>query len=165
MDTSFYLDRFQKAAAKIDKKLLDQKQVETAVVLYGKDCVVLKLYKRAWTNQQQDPLTAESRIFFSVWVSDASMKDQKLLYNIHALQLRQLKGYAIQSRKFADRFRQGFKPFEHQWHNVRVDHGPQTLMEGWLQLDTENLETNILTLAYHFLEIEHLVDDTLLHFK
>lgn len=165
MDHSLYLEKFQKAADKLDKKLLAQKQVENAVVMYGKNSVVLKLYKRSWANQLQDPLSAESRIFFSVWVSDSSVKEQKLLYNIHALKLRHLKGYAIQSRKFADIFRQSFKAFEYKWKNVSVDFGPLTLMEGWLKIDTGNFESDILKLAYNFLEIEHLVDDTLSHFK
>ena len=46
VDTSFYLDKFQKAADKLDKRFLTKKQVESAVAMYGKDCVVLKLYKR-----------------------------------------------------------------------------------------------------------------------
>jgi len=165
LDTTLYLERFQNAASQIDKKLLNKKQVESAVVMYGKDCVVLKLYKRSWTNQFQDPLTSESRIFFSVWVSDSSIKEQKLLYNIHALKLRQLKGYFIQSRKFADIFRDSFKAFENKWKNVSVDFGPLTLMEGWLKIDVENFQDDILELANNFLEIEHLVDNTLAKFK
>ena len=165
MDISFYLDKFQKAADKLDKRLLTKKKVESAVVLYGKDCVVLKLYKRAWANQFQDPLTSESRIFFSVWISDSSLKEQKLSYNIHALKLRQLKGYSIQSRKFAGIFRDSFKPFEHKWKNVSVDFGPMTLMEGWQRIDMENFQNDILELANNFLEIEHLVDDTIANFK
>lgn len=165
MDISFYLDKFQKAADKLDIRLLTKKQVESVVVMYGKDCIVLKLYKRSWTNQFQDPLTSESRIFFSVWVSNSSIKEQKLLYNIHALKLRQLRGYSIQSRKFADIFRESFKGFEHKWNNVSVDFGPLTLMEGWLKLDLENFQDDIMELANNFLEIEHLVDDTLAHFK
>src|SRR5450755_1105328 len=101
MNYKSYLDRFQKAADKLDKKLLGKKGIEAAVGMYGENSVVLKLYKRAWTNQFQDPLSSESRIFFSVWVSDVSIEQQKILYNIHALKLRQLKGYSIQSRKFA----------------------------------------------------------------
>jgi hypothetical protein len=165
VDTSFYLDKFQKAADKLDKKLLKKKQVENAVVMYGKDSVVLKLYKKSWTNQFQDPLTSESRIFFSIWVSDSSIKEEKLLYNIHALKLKQLKNYFIQSRKFAGVFRDRFKPFEHKWKNVSVDFGPLTLMEGWLNIDVVNFQDDILELANKFLEIEHLVDDTLAHFK
>lgn len=153
------------AADQLDQKLLAERGLETAVVTFGEDCVVLKLYKRSWANQFQDPLTAESRIFFSVWISDSAIKEQKLLYNIHALKLRKLKGYAIESRKFAAIFRADFKNFEHQWENVRVDYGPLTLMEGWLKIDQENLQHQILKLANQFFEIEHLIDAALAHFK
>ena len=165
MDTSFYLAKFQQASNHLDKRLLTKKQVESDVDMFGKDCVVLRLYKRSWTNQFQDPLKSESRIFFCVWISDSSIKEQKILYNIHALKLRKLKDYSIQSRKFADIFRAGFKSFEHQWKNVSVDFGPLTLMEGWIKIDVDNFQDDILELANHFLEIDHLVDDTLAHFK
>ncbi|AZA54571.1 hypothetical protein [Chryseobacterium sp. G0201] len=165
MDTSYYLEKFQEAADKLDKRLLTKKHVESAVVLYGKDCVVLKLYKRSWTNQFQDPLISKSRIFFSVWISDSSIKEEKLLYNIHALKLRQLKGYSIESRKFADIFRDSFKLYKNKWKNVSLDFGPLTLMEGWLKIDIENFQDEIIELANNFIEIEHLVDVTLAHFK
>lgn len=165
MDTTFYLNKFEKAADKINKQLLAKKQVESAVVLFGDDCVVLKLYKKSWANPFQDPLTSESRIFFSVWLSDSSIKERKLLYNIHALKLRHLKGYSIQSRKFADSFRTSFKAHKHNWQNVSVDFGPLTLMEGWLKIDVTNFQADIVALANNFLEIEFLIDDTLSQFK
>ncbi len=165
MDTSFYLNKFQKAAGQLDKSLLIKKKIEAKVVMYGENCVVLKLYKRSWTNQFPDPLTSASRIFFSVWISDSTIDEQKIRYNIHALKLRHLKGYSIQSRKFADTFRDSFKDFEHKWENVSIDFGPLTLMEGWLKMDLDNFQGEILELANNFLEIEHLVDDTLSHFR
>ena len=165
LDTSFYLHEFQKVAAQLDKKLLSKKKIESAVVMYGEDCVVLKLYKRSWTNELHSPLTSASRIFFSVWLNDSTIGEQKIFYNIHALKLRQLKGYSIQSRRFAGIFRNSFKNFEHKWENVSVNFGPLTLMEGWLKMDLRNFQCEILKLANNFLEIEHLVDETLAHFK
>jgi hypothetical protein len=164
MDTPFYLERFQNAANQIDKRLLASKQLEVAIGLY-KDSVCLKLYKKSWSNPYQDPLTAETRIFFSVWINDSIIKEQKLFYNIHALKLRQLKGYSIESRKFADTFRGEFKSFEHKWQNVSVKFGPLTLMEGWLKINAENFQREILELVNNFLEIEYLVDETLAKFK
>jgi hypothetical protein len=159
-----YLSSFQNAAGQLDINLLQHKQIEVAVgeVL---NSVFLKLYKRSWANPFQDPLTSESRIFFSVWISDASIKEQRICYNIHALKLRHLKGYTIQSRQFAAIFRTGFKPFEKKWKNVSVTFGPLTLMEGWLKADLADLEKDIVELANKFLDIEHLVDETLVHFK
>lgn len=87
------------------------------------------------------------------------------MYNIHALKLRKLKGYSIQSRKFAELFREDFKDYTHKWKNVSTNHGPLTLMEGWLKLDLETFQDKVLKKAYNFLEIEHLIDTTLEKFK
>lgn len=164
MDIPFYVDKFQKAANQLDKQLLDKKEIEVAVLAYW-DCVVLKLYKKSWVTPFQDSLSAESRIFFSIWINDSAIGQQKILYNIHALKLRQLKEYAIQSRKFATSFRNSFKDFEDKWENVGVNFGPLTLMEGWIKMDKENFQDAILKLANEFLEIEHLIDTTLAEFK
>jgi hypothetical protein len=160
MDFTYYLDKFQQAANRLDKKLLAKKQMEVAVGIYH-DSVFLKLYKKAWANKVPDPLTSASRIFFSVWINDKLIKDQKLFYNIHALKLRHLKGYRITSRKFADDFRKSFNSFEDQWPNVSVQFGPLTLMEGWQKVDAKNFQNELLELAGRFLEIDYLVDDLL----
>jgi hypothetical protein len=81
------------------------------------------------------------------------------------LKLRKLKGYSIESRKFADVFRAGFKDFAPQWENVSVKYGPLTLMEGWIKTDPGNFEEEILELVGKFLEIEYLVDEALAKFK
>jgi hypothetical protein len=52
----------------------------------------LKLYKKSWATPLQNPLTAESRIFFSIWINDSAIEEQKILYKIHAFKLRYLKG-------------------------------------------------------------------------
>jgi hypothetical protein len=164
MDYKHYLSTFQKAADQLDKKVLQKKQIEVAVgeVL---NSVFLKLYKNSWTNPTKDPLTSESRIFFSIWTNDSAIEEQKIYYNIHALKLRHLKGYKIQSRKFADIFRESFKGFERKWKNVSLKFGPLTLMEGWLKVDLDNFQNEIVELANNFIEVENLVDDTLAHFK
>ena len=164
MDTTYYLQQFQSAADQIDKTLLASKQLEVAVGLYG-DSVFLKLYKKSWATMGQDPLTAETRIFFSVWTCDSAIQEQKLLYNIHAFKLRKLKGYSIESKKFADGFRHRFKRFEHKWPNVGSNFGPLTLMQGWIKPDLEDLPNEITRLSNNFLEIEHLIENTLANFK
>ncbi|MEI9944432.1 MAG: hypothetical protein WDN26_09475 [Chitinophagaceae bacterium] len=125
----------------------------------------MKLYKKSWTSSSQDPLNAESRIFFSTWVNDASLEEQKIFYNIHALKLRKLNGYSIQSRKFADDFRNSFKEFEHNWKNLSTKFGPLTLFEGWIKINPENFQKEILKLVNNFLEIDQLIDNTLFKFK
>lgn len=164
MDTSFYLENFQKIVNQLDSKLLSTKSIEVSVGIYL-DSVFIKLYKKSWASNHQEPLTAESRIFFSVWVNDSTLEKQKIMYNIHALKLRKFSGYKIQSRNFAEVFRESFKDHENNWQNVSVNYGPLTLMEGWIKLDLENLQEEVLKLANNFLEVEHLVDDTLNQFK
>lgn len=164
MDTSFYLENFQKIVDQLDSKLLDKKSIEVSVGIYL-DSVFIKLYKKSWASNPQEALTAESRIFFSVWVNDSTLEKQKIMYNIHALKLRKLKGYSIQSRKFAEVFRENFKDYEQKWQNMSVNHGPLTLMEGWIKLDLENFQEEVLKLVSNFLEIEYLIDHTLNQFK
>ncbi|MRX70303.1 hypothetical protein SAMN06265349_101693 [Flavobacterium resistens] len=164
MDTPFYLENFQKIADQLDRKLLNEKSVEVSVGVYL-DSVFIKLYKKPWANDPKEALTAESRIFFSVWVNDSSIQKQKIMYNIHALKLRKLKGYAIESRKFAEKFRNLFENYSQKWPNVSTNYGPLTLMEGWIRLDLENYQAEILKICDNFLEIEHIIDDTLLQFK
>jgi hypothetical protein len=164
MDATYYLQQFQSAADQIDKTLLASKQLEVAVGLYV-DSVFLKLYKRSWATPGQDPLIAETRIFFSVWTCYSAIQEQKLLYNIHAFKLRKLKGYSIESKKFADGFRHRFKGFEDKWPNVGTNFGPLTIMQGWIKTDSEDLQNEITRLANNFLEIERLIENTLDHFK
>lgn len=164
MHLEIYLTQFQLAADKLNKILLHKKQLEVAVGIYS-DSVFLKLYKKSWASPAQDPVTAESRIFFSVWVNDEIIKEQKLYYNIHALKLRKLPGYKIESRKFAEAFRAAFQEHRHQWPNVSTAFGPLTLMEGWVKLNPESLKEEISALADKFLDIEHLIDETLAKFR
>jgi hypothetical protein len=164
MDTAFYLEIFRNAADKIDQSVMNRKQLEVATGLYG-DSVFLKLYKLSWASPSKDPLTAKSRIFFSIWINDPSIAKQKLLYNIHALKLRQLKGYAITSRKFAESFRGRFSEFEQKWPNVSLNYGPLTLMQGWIESDPERMQEETIALANNFLELEPLIDQTLAKFK
>jgi hypothetical protein len=46
-----------------------------------------------------------------------------------------------------------------------IKFGPLTLMEGWLEIDTENFQNEIAELANKFLKAEHLIDETLAKFK
>jgi hypothetical protein len=164
MDSIYYLNKFQQAADQIDKKILNKKQIEVEVGIWL-DSVALKLQKKTWTNKSQEILHSEASIFFSVWLNDATIKESKILYNIHALKLRQLSGYSIASREFAAAFRARFKNFEDQWPNVGVNFGPQTLMQGWKKVDLEFFKNEILELVNQFLEIDYLIDGLLANCK
>jgi hypothetical protein len=164
MDFEFYLDKFKKSAKGLDKNQLDKKQLEVSVGIVL-DSVFLKLYKREWTNDLNNPLNAEARIFFSIWVNEKTIGENKIFYNIHALKLRKLKGYSIISREFADSYRKEFKRHKTNWDNVNVNLGPLTLIEGWKEFNNENIENIIVNLADNFSEIDYLVDNTLKAFK
>jgi hypothetical protein len=160
MDSSYYLNAFTRIAKGLDKDLLKQKHMEVATGIYL-ESVFLKLYKRSWANEDQDPLTATSRIFFSVWMNEKSISQNKILYNIHALKLRQLNRYMLTSRQFAFDFRGRFKKVEHLWPNVEFDYGPQTLMQGWIEFNEESFHEQVVKLANQFLKIDYLIDDLL----
>ncbi|MGB2846727.1 MAG: hypothetical protein WBB93_04125 [Saprospiraceae bacterium] len=164
MNFAQYLYQFQDTANQLDKKILKQKGLEVAVGI-TLESVYLKLYKKSWANPSQDPLTSTSRIFFSIWVNEVTLAEEKLFYNIHALKLRQLHGYKIESRKFADTFRALFKTLEDQWPNVSTQFGPLTLIEGWLPLDIPSLPHQLTRLADIFLTLEPLIDITLSRFQ
>ncbi|MGB4900888.1 MAG: hypothetical protein WBP00_08940 [Saprospiraceae bacterium] len=164
MNFAQYLYQFQDTANQLDKKILKQKGLEVAVGITV-ESVYLKLYKKSWANPSPDPLTSTSRIFFSIWVNEVTLAEEKLFYNIHALKLRQLHGYKIESRKFADTFRALFKTLEDQWPNVSTQFGPLTLIEGWLPLDIPSLPHQLTRLADIFLTLEPLIDITLSRFQ
>ena len=164
MDFPHYLEKFKGAAGQLDRKLFDAKQIEIKTGIWL-DSVVLKLQKKTWANSVQELFQPGPSIFFSVWLNDQSIKESRLLYNIHALKLRQLKGYAIASRDFATAFRKKFKKMENKWPNVSTSFGPATLMEGWVPINEDAFQKDIPALANRFLEIEYLIDDVLDSFR
>ncbi len=141
---------------------LNNLRLHTAVGEY-QNSVFLKLFKTEWANPSADLLTSPSRIFFSVWIDLDN--DTQLFYNIHALKLRQLKGYKIESRKFADVFRAAFKTFEKEWPNVSTRFGPLTLMQGQVNLSPEALKATAGKLTLSFFRISHLIDQALVKFR
>jgi len=156
MDTGYYLDVLQKSAGQLDKNLFGKKQLEVKCGIWM-DSVVLKIQKKTWAINKP----FESGIFFSIWISEKPISEGRLCYNIHALKLRELTGYSIKSREFADAFRFKFGPFERQWPNVSTDFGPQTLMEGWVTVDVNDFGKVVTELANGFLEIQHIIDELL----
>ena len=125
---------------------------------YYKNSSVLKLQRAAWTNDSMDGMQNTSGIFFSVWINEASIKKNRANYNIHALKLRHLNGYAITSRNFANDFRTAFATVSETWPNVGVDYGPLTLMEGWIAINPDSLENDILALMNQFDKLSPLID-------
>lgn len=163
-DFDYYLDQFEKAAKVVNKKIQGKKDIEIQTGIWL-NSVVLRLQKKHWANNPYEKPHSGSAIFMGIWIDKEAIANDKLLYNIHALRLRQLNGYALQSRAFATSFREKFKKFEHKWGNVSVDFAPQTLMQGWITLNKEKVQKDVLDLANNFLEVEHLIDKTLSEFK
>jgi len=160
MDHAHYLDIFNNATSRINKVDFAEKQLEIKTGIWI-DSVVLKIQKASWCNQNKTGPTFTDGVFFSVWLSDEQIKRNRLAYNIHALKMRELKGYSIKSRDFAEAFRLKFNEFEQQWPNVGTDFGPQTLMEGWEEVDLNHFEHVIIGLAYKFLKVQHIIDELL----
>jgi len=127
--------------------------------------IAFKIYKPEWASDPATPLTSSGRIFFSIWVTDRSIRENKLLYNIHALKLRQFKTHRLPSRDFAARFRTLLKPHLPDWPNLSIDFGPLTLMQGWIPLNPNTLQSDIIRLAQKFETISPLIDQTIATFK
>ena len=163
MNFEIYLNEFKKSVSRLDQGILNRKNLEVSVGIVL-DSVCLKLYKKNWTNNFADPLNAEARIFFSVWLGDKTVKEKKLCYNIHAFKLRKLTHHPVISKAFAADFRERFSKHDADWENVSVNFGPLTLMEGWVELEEENIENKVVELANKFIEIDYLVDDSLKSF-
>jgi len=164
MSIEIYLNKFENALKAFDKKVLENSglEIQTGIWL---NSVVLRLQKKHWANNPDEKPHSGSAIFMGIWIDQEAFSKKIIKYNIHALKLRQLNGYALQSRVFADSFREKFKKFEQKWENVSVQFGPQTLMEGWIPLNDEKIHEDILNLINSFIEIVPLIDETLLEFQ
>ncbi len=123
--------------------------------------LVLKLQKASWTNDLMSQIRNQSGIFFSIWITEKSTARNRANYNIHALKLRHLKGYSIASRDFAEDFRNRFASLQKIWPNVSVDYGPLTLMQGWIDIQPQSAEKNILHLMKSFEQLSLLIDQLL----
>lgn len=154
-----YLEIFGRVAARV-RPLLVARQIEAHVGCWH-EAAVLKLQKRRWANQSPAGGPSEVGIFFSVWIDSKGLKQRRAFYNIHALKLRSLDGYAIQSREFAAAFRSAFAGSVHDWPHVFTDYGPQTLMQGWIELDSPRFEEDVAALACRFIPLAELIDDLL----
>jgi len=156
----YYLNKFRKISEKLESRLMSEYQMEINSVCLL-DSIVIKIRKKNWYNIIETDEKNNSSIFFSVWIEDKSLIGNQIYYNIHALKLRQLNGYSIESRKFAEAFRDKFMKYKDQWPNVSVSYGPQTLMQGRIEINTDSFEADIIALIIQFLEIEYIIVELL----
>jgi hypothetical protein len=117
---------------------------------------VLKLLKRHWSNDDPAAIGNQSGIFFSMWIDANDMS--RLRFNIHALKLRELKGYTLESRKFATAFRSVFAPLGSSWPKHSDDFGPQTLVEGKMPASPEGIDKLLVGLAAKFVSASMVID-------
>ncbi|HMS34061.1 MAG TPA: hypothetical protein PKC91_08240 [Ignavibacteria bacterium] len=155
----YYSGIFKKITSELKYDLNRKYGIE---IISGKwlDSVVIKLFKKKWMDK-----TTGSSIFFSVWIEDKCLNRNKIYYNIHALKLRQLKGYKIESIKFAGDFRKMFNEYVYLWQNVSMSFGPGTLLQGNISLNEKTIEKDISELIFRFLKIEFIIDEVLEKWK
>ncbi|WP_131707621.1 hypothetical protein [Chryseobacterium angstadtii] len=164
MDNHFYVQKFQEAVDTISLKEFTHAGLKFSVD-FILESIALKIYKPEWSSNMESPIDAPGRIFFSVWVNEKSVEQKKVYYNIHALKLRNIKGYTIQARSFADDFRKRFEEDCQNWENVSVKYGPLTLMEGWIELNPDHLVKDLHFLAEKFLNLSPVIDEILTSYR
>ena len=125
------------------------------------DCHVLKLQKPTWTNDDMQQFQNQSGIFFSIWLEQNAAETSRANYNIHALKLRQLRGYKLTSRNFATDFRHHFAPLQKDWPNVSTGFGPQTLMQGWFDIVAKTFPRDVIRLISRFEKVSPIIDKLL----
>lgn len=151
-----YLKAFRRIASRV-RPSLEKEQIEVHVGSWLGSAAV-KLQKPRWSGEKPVAAPATTGIFFSVWIEEKSLKKNRVFYNVHALRLRNLGGYTIQSREFAGAFRTKFAPTSGGWPNVSVDYGPQTLMQGWIELNPAHLENDVVALVCRFVPLASTID-------
>jgi hypothetical protein len=155
------MQKFRAAFPKIKTRFDERQSGRDGLICkqgFYKDCFVLKLQKASWTNDRMDQVPNKTGVFFSIWMNEKPASKSLANYNIHALKLRQLTGYSITSRDFANDFRNSFASMHAAWPNVSVDYGPQTLMEGWIEVDLKSFEKDMLALMERFKQVSPLID-------
>lgn len=164
MNLEDYLKKIENSVKAVDAKALKESGLEIKTGIWLNSAVI-RLQKKYWANNPHETPHSGSAIFMGIWINQQAFSHGILNYNIHALKLRQLNGYILQSRAFAVSFRGKFKKSESKWENVNVHLAPQTLMEGKIPLNEEKIEEDIIRLINNFIEIAPLIDETLLEFK
>jgi hypothetical protein len=139
---------FQQAVAHNQQKLTEN-QIDARFGEY-QGCPFLKLDKASWHNRGEVAIPGE--IFFSIWLDEKG----RLNYNIHALKLRHLTKFKLQSREFAKDFRAQLILNDHDWPNLSLDFGPLTLMQGWVEH-----ESQFEGLVTKFIAIHPIIDELL----
>ena len=159
------MEKYRNVLKKIEKmhahSLSDKHGLTCKQIQYG-DAAALYIAKKNWTNRFERDREKTIGIFYCVWVSPELLEDEKYAYNIHSLKLRELPGYKLASREFANNFRTAVQSRVASWPNISMDYGPLTLLEGRDQCEIDTFDKKIEKRISDFVEI-HKEIDKLLH--
>lgn len=161
-----------KGASKLDSwievlKLVEKRQAPELLREFGLVCrqlpfdaetAALYVAKPHWTNRFDERRESTSGIFFTVWVTPALIERSRLAYNVHSLKLRELQGYKLASRKFAEEFRQTVRPYVRAWPNISMDFGPLTLLQGYDNYAAKSFEPTVTRRVLDFVEVHQAID-------
>jgi hypothetical protein len=126
------------------------------------ECDVLKMRKRAWTNDDLTSIRSPTGgIFFSIWVTEKGGQEGRAEYNIHSYGLQKLKAYRIKGRDFCEEFRGRFETMRKAWPNVSTKYGCTTLMEGWFAMDKKSFARDALAMMDQFEGVAGIIDELL----
>ena len=125
---------------------------------FDDDTAALYIAKPHWTNRFDLQRETTIGIFCAIWVSADLLKQQQFAYNIHSIKLRQLPGYKLTSRKFANDFRTTVKATVANWPNIRLDYGPLTLLEGRCESTLDTFSESVSERVNGFTTIHHEID-------
>ena len=148
-----YLKFFQKIKRECGAAIMKEHGLDCQVGMVL-ESAALKIQGRGWGDR-----AFKEGVFFSIWIGDREARLGRVAYNIHALKLGRQRCFKVKPVQFARAFRARFDP--RGWPNVSLDHGPQTLMEGWLPLMVENLESDGVLLVERFVRMHGMVDELL----
>lgn len=154
------MDRFLEVFNSVvenNRAALEKNQI-SSFVEWWYDSWVLKLQKKGWSSTALHENPIHSGIFFSIWLTEKDLEKSVFNYNIHALKLRELEGYTIKSREFANDFRLAFTSDQSSWKNVSVNYGPLTLMQGYMPLVQESFEKDVDHLLKKFISLCPIID-------
>jgi hypothetical protein len=128
---------------------------------FYKDSPVLYLQKPAWKKDRRGKVPNPASLFFAIWLTEKGLQKHRIHYNIHALKIWALKYAPQPTRQFAQSFRTHFKKHRHRWPNARTNFGPQNLIEGWIPLNEETFNNDLLNLMRRFEKLAPLLDNLL----
>ncbi len=121
----------------------------------------LYIAKPQWTNRFDKKREATIGIFCSIWVAPTLLKQKQFAYNIHSKNIRNLPGYTLVSKKFANDFRDLVRAQVSHWPNISLEHGPTTLLQGKDTCELDSFAEKVEERINGFVDIHQHIDNLL----